>query len=75
MSTPMRQKPHLKQASECRIRHMSLECSTGWWLSWSPMTCTQKIHMATNERRLAMSKEQENKVIVGQWFKQFWGNP
>ena len=22
-----------------------------------------------------MSKEQQNKVIVGQWFKEFWGNP
>jgi len=22
-----------------------------------------------------MSKEQENKAIVGRWFKEFWGNP
>ena len=22
-----------------------------------------------------MSKEQDNKAIVGQWFKEFWGNP
>jgi predicted ester cyclase len=22
-----------------------------------------------------MTKEQENKVIVGRWFKEFWGNP
>ena len=22
-----------------------------------------------------MSKEQENKEIVGRWFKEFWGNP
>jgi predicted ester cyclase len=22
-----------------------------------------------------MSEEQENKVIVGRWFKEFWGNP
>jgi predicted ester cyclase len=23
----------------------------------------------------AMSKEQENKAVVGRWFKEFWGNP
>jgi SnoaL-like polyketide cyclase len=22
-----------------------------------------------------MSKEQENKAVVGRWFKEFWGNP
>jgi len=22
-----------------------------------------------------MSKEEENKAIVGRWFKEFWGNP
>ncbi len=22
-----------------------------------------------------MSKEQENKAIVGRWFTEFWGNP
>jgi hypothetical protein len=22
-----------------------------------------------------VSKEQENKAIVGRWFKEFWGNP
>jgi predicted ester cyclase len=37
------------------------------------MTYMQHIHMATNERRLTMSKEQENKAIVTRWFEQFWG--
>ena len=22
-----------------------------------------------------MSKEEENKAVVGRWFKEFWGNP
>jgi hypothetical protein len=22
-----------------------------------------------------MSKEQENKALIGRWFKEFWGNP
>ena len=22
-----------------------------------------------------MSREQENKAVVGRWFKEFWGNP
>jgi predicted ester cyclase len=37
------------------------------------MTYTQNIHMATNERRLAVSKGQENKTIVTRWFEQYWG--
>jgi predicted ester cyclase len=26
-------------------------------------------------KEFMMSKEQENKAIVGRWFKEFWGNP
>jgi hypothetical protein len=26
-------------------------------------------------KELIMSKEQENKAIIGRWFKEFWGNP
>jgi predicted ester cyclase len=26
-------------------------------------------------KEFVMSKEQENKAIVGRWFKEFWGNP
>jgi hypothetical protein len=26
-------------------------------------------------KEFIMSKEQENKAIVGRWFKEFWGNP
>jgi predicted ester cyclase len=28
-----------------------------------------------NREEITMSKEQENKAIVGRWFKEFWGNP
>jgi predicted ester cyclase len=27
------------------------------------------------EKERTMSKEQDNKAIVGRWFKEFWGNP
>jgi predicted ester cyclase len=27
------------------------------------------------EKEFPMSKEQENKAVVGRWFKEFWGNP
>jgi predicted ester cyclase len=27
------------------------------------------------EKELRMSKEEENKAVVGRWFKEFWGNP
>jgi len=26
-------------------------------------------------KEFVMSKEQENKAVVGRWFKEFWGNP
>jgi predicted ester cyclase len=29
----------------------------------------------TMEKELRMSKEEENKAVVGRWFKEFWGNP
>jgi predicted ester cyclase len=28
-----------------------------------------------SREEITMSKEQENKAIVGRWFKEFWGNP
>jgi len=28
-----------------------------------------------NTEDIVMSKEQENKAVVGRWFKEFWGNP
>jgi hypothetical protein len=31
--------------------------------------------VAATERKFVMSKEQDNKAIVGRWFKEFWGNP
>ncbi len=31
-------------------------------------------YMAATQRQ-DMSKEQENKVIIGRWFADFWGNP
>jgi predicted ester cyclase len=30
---------------------------------------------ARNTKEFIMSKEQENKAIVGRWFEGFWGNP
>jgi predicted ester cyclase len=33
------------------------------------------LHQRQQGKELAMSKEQDNKAIVGQWFKEFWGNP
>src|SRR5690348_4927009 len=27
------------------------------------------------KERLIMSREQENKAIVGRWFREFWGSP
>jgi predicted ester cyclase len=30
---------------------------------------------ATTRRSYIMSKEQDNKAIVGRWFTEFWGNP
>src|SRR5438477_8574169 len=29
----------------------------------------------TMEKELRMSKEEQNKAVVGRWFKEFWGNP
>jgi predicted ester cyclase len=30
---------------------------------------------AHNDREIQMSKEEQNKAVVGRWFKEFWGNP
>jgi predicted ester cyclase len=39
------------------------------------MTSVQSILRSQQAKELIMSKIEENKAIVGRWFKEFWGNP
>src|ERR671922_1636795 len=39
------------------------------------MCCCRRSRLSPTRRDLPMSKEQENKAIVGRWFTEFWGNP
>jgi predicted ester cyclase len=33
------------------------------------------VHQRQHAKEFVMSKEQDNKAIVGRWFTEFWGNP
>jgi len=64
-------------------RQMSLVLSDSTEADVAANDLSENIQMATNKRRLlvmskesvTMSKEEENKAIIGRWLKAFWGNP
>jgi len=44
---------------------------SGLWLEVPPSANLQRQQV----KEFAISKEQDNKAIIGRWFKGFWGNP
>jgi hypothetical protein len=70
------------ESSDVRWRTDELFSSTQNALSKKSTDNRQRCHRppvllteAQQRKKFMMSKEQENKAIVGRWFKEFWGNP